>query len=287
MRVKYPKRSSACFKSSVKYFIDKGAYLALMLAAPALLLPFLLSTSSTLYYLFDFETINPTSLADMIAAVMELPYSFWYLGLVGLALLVFCIAIVYGIIDRHMRIGEFTISPDKLKTRLNFNLLTSLRFCLMTFLAFEIFNVLTTMIYYFWWVLFADRVTWLVFSIFTQIAGQIAMLYLMAQVILWCPYSLHTGLKSRDALRVALKSMSGRVIRTMLVLALCVLPVEICMIITGALHCGVITEVILDAIAYLYIVPFYLVLSYNIFYDVTGTERMDLVKKNDNIWSKK
>lgn len=279
MRVRNTQRSTGCFKGSLKYFVDKGAYLMLMFVAPALLLPFLLSTSSTLYYLFDFETINPTSMADMFASVMELPFSYWYLGIVGFVLLVVCVAISYGVIDRHMRLGEFSVAPDKIKRRLNFNLLTALRCCGLTFVAFELFNVLTTMIYYLWWVLFESRVTWLVFSIFTQILGQIAMAMLMAHTILWCPYCLHTGLKARDALKQALSSMSGRLLRTFCTLILVVMPVELCMIITGALHCGVVAEVLLDAIAYLYIVPFYFVLSYNIFYDVTGTERMDLVKK--------
>lgn len=279
MRVKFNERNTGCYKNSIKYFFDKGAYLMLILIAPSLLLPFLISTSSTLYYLFDYQTINPTSLWDMFLSVMELPYSFWYLGIVGFVLLVVCVAISYGVIDRHMRLGEFTIAPSKVKRRLNFNLLTALRCCSLTFLAFELFNVLTTVVYYLWWVMFESRVTWLVFSIFTQILGQFAMFSLSALTILWCPYSLHTGLKGRDALRLAVNSMSGRHLRTMFMLMLVVLPVEICMIVTGALHCGVVAEVILDAIAYLYIVPFYFVLSYNIFYDVTGTERMDLAKK--------
>ena len=80
--------------------------------------------------------------------------------------------------------------------------------------------------------------------------------------------------------------MSGRLANTFFTLLLCILPVEICMIVTGALKCGVIAEVLLDAIAYLYVVPFYLTLMYNLFYEVTGTERMDLEKKKKDIWSK-
>lgn len=58
------------------------------------------------------------------------------------------------------------------------------------------------------------------------------------------------------------------------------------MIITGALHCGVVSEVLLDAIAYLCVVPFYITLMYNVFYEVTGTERMDLQQMKKDIWSK-
>ena len=69
-------------------------------------------------------------------------------------------------------------------------------------------------------------------------------------------------------------------------LILVVLPVEIAMIVTGALGAGVVAQFILDTIAYLYVVPFYIVLMYNIFYEVTGTERVDLERKETSIWSK-
>ena len=59
------------------------------------------------------------------------------------------------------------------------------------------------------------------------------------------------------------------------------------MIITGALNAGVIAQFLLDVISYMVVVPFYITLMYTLFYDVTGTERMDYVRKKKDIWSKK
>lgn len=258
----------------------------LMSVAPALLLPFLISPSANLYYLFDFDKINPQNFADMYVSMRELPFSYWYLGLIGLALLVFFVAIMYGVIDTHMRIGVFTIAPSRVKTRLNFNLLTSLTFCTLTLVFFELFNVLGTALYYLWWVTFKSRVTWLVFSSLTLVVMQILMIHVMSVMILWPPFCLHTGLPKKAALRQAVRSISGRVGKTFFTIFVVLLPVEICMIVTGALNCGVIAEFLLDAIAYLYVVPFYITLMYNIFYEVTGTERMDLEMKEKDIWSK-
>lgn len=286
MRVKDSSRSNQCFKQAWKYFFDKGAYLMLLSVAPALLLPFLLSPSSTLYYLFDYKTINPKNFADMYVSMRELPFSYWYLGIIGLVLLVFFVAIMYGVIDTHMRIGVFTIAPDRVKTRLNFNLLTSLTFCVLALVSFELFNLLGTVLYYLWWVTFKSRVTWLVFSSITVVLMQFLMILLMSIVILWPPYCLHTGLPMRSALRQAVRSISGKVSKTFFTILLSIVPVELCMIITGALHCGVVSEVLLDAIAYLCVVPFYITLMYNVFYEVTGTERMDLQQKKKDIWSK-
>ncbi len=287
MRINDSTRKNDCFKSSWRYFLDKGAYLLLISVAPALLIPFLLSPSSTLYYLFDYLTIAPTDLADMIRSMNSLPYDFWYLGIIGICLLVFFIAIMLGVIDRHMRIGEFTVSPSRVKNRLNFNLLTSLRFCLLTFVFFALTNLLTCVLYYLWWVVFESRTLWLVFSSITLIVVQLFMLLLMTQFILWPPFCLHTGLPAREAMRKAVGSMSGRLAKTMITLITALVPIELAMIITGALHCGTVVEIILDVVAYLYVVPFYIVVMYNLFYEVSGTERMDLVTKSKSIWSKK
>ena len=287
MRIIDSTKNPACFKSTWKYFADKGAYLLLINALPSLLIPFLVSPTGALNYLFSYKTIAPDNFGDMFLGVYELPFSYWYVGLIGLVLLVVDVAILMGVIDRHMRIGEFTVSPSRLKVRLNFNLLTSLRFCIVAFASLEVFNILTVSIYYLWWELAKSRVAWLVLSSITLVLLQIAMILLMSLLILWPPYCLHTGLKTKDALKTAIGSMSGRVLPTALNLFLALLPVEIAMIVSGALGGGVVAQVVLDAIAYIYVLPFYFVLMYNIFYDVTGTERADLVKKDKSIWTKK
>lgn len=287
MRIKDSSKKNLCFKQTWQYFFDKGAYLMLMTVAPALLLPFLISPATTLYYLFDYKKINPKNFADMYIGMRELPFSYWYLGIVGMVLLVFFVAIMYGVIDTHMRIGVFSIAPSRVKTRLNFNLLTSLTFCLLAFVSFELFNLLGTTLYYLWWVVFPNRVTWLVFSSITLVIMQCLMILMMSIVILWPPYRLHTGLPMLPALRQAVRSMSGKITKTFFTILLAVLPVELCMIVTSSLSTGVVAEVLLDTISFLIVVPFYITLMYNIFYEVTGTERMDLeMKKKKDIWSK-
>lgn len=184
MRIKDSTRNPACFKAAWKYFFDKGAYLLLMNVLPSLLIPFVLSPTSALNYLFSYKTIAPENFLDMLVKVYELPFEYWYIGIIGLVLFVFDIAIMLGVIDRHMRIGEFTVSPSRVKVRLNYNLLTALRFILLAFVAFEIFNLLSVAIYYLWWVVCKSRVSWLVMSCITHIALQLGMISLMARVIL-------------------------------------------------------------------------------------------------------
>lgn len=273
------------FKSSMKYFWDKGPYLVLISIIPSLLVPFLLSPSSSLYYLCIYKDIDVTNFATLYAQMRALPYEFFYIGIAGLILAVFAISILFGVIDRHMRVGEFTVSFRKAKTRLNYNIITALKFLALVIVIFELHNLLTTALYYLWAVVFGKGVTWLVFSAITLLFSSIILLFVMSCIILWPTFMLHTGLKSVDAFKMAWRQISGKVTKVGLSFMPMVIPFQLVMIITGVLDCGVVVRTILDGVCYAIIIPYYITLMYVIFYDVTGTERMDLGKVN--IWSKK
>ena len=81
------------------------------------------------------------------------------------------------------------------------------------------------------------------------------------------------------------RQMSGKILKSMLTLFVVVAPLQIIMIIVGSLTSNLVARVILDGLAYAIVLPYYVILMYNVFYDVTGTERMDLQKVD--IWSKK
>ena len=96
---------------------------------------------------------------------------------------------------------------------------------------------------------------------------------------------LHTGLRSYDAFRMGWRQMSGRMISASLALFFVLMPAVVVTVIVGALTESVLWRVITDGVIYSVVLSFYVVLMYTVFYDVTGTERMDLQKID--IWSKK
>ncbi len=287
MIVKDSTKNFNCFKSTWRYFADKGIYLILLNLVPTLMLTFLLSPSSTMYYLFNVDRVDATNLGALFGSMWDLPYSFWYIGIVGFVLLVFTGSVSFGVIDRHMRVGEFTVSPRYIKNRLNYNLLTSIRFVFVAVLSLLFYSVVTTVLYYLWANLFSNYATKMVFNVVTLCLMEIGMITTMSMFILWPPYMLHTGLKSVSAFKRAWSSMSGKTFQAIVAIITVVLPLQIIMAVTEAFDAGVICRTILDALSYAIVVPFYFTLMYNIFYDVTGTERMDLVQKQKNIWAKK
>ncbi len=287
MIVKDSTKNFDCFKSTWRYFIDKGLYLILINLLPSALIPFVLSPSTTMYYLLEFDASSPHDLGNMFVKVWGLPFSFWYIGLIGIALLALSAAITFGVIDRHMRVGEFTVSPRRVKTRLNYNVLTAFKFVVVAFISLAFFNILATLLYYLWITVFTNATTAMVFCCLTLVVMEIGMVCTMSLFILWPPFMLHTGMKSWYAFKNAWSSMSGRVLRTMLSIIVVVLPFQIVMVITSVCKLGTVAHVVLDALAYAVIVPYYITLMYTTFYDVTDTERMDLTSKKKNIWSKK
>lgn len=273
------------FKSAFRYFWDKGPYAMLISLVPSLLLPFLISPASTLYYLVDYQTIDYSSFASLYVQMHELPYEYWYIGLIGVVLMVVCLAILFGAIDRHMRVGEFSVSFTRAKVRLNYNLLTALKLVVFMLISLEINNIIITALYYLWAVLFGRGATWLVFSIISFLLMSLWLLFVYSAILLWAPFMLHTGMKSTDAFRMAWRQLSNKVLQIMISFIIVASPFIITMIITESLNCGALCRSILEGLLNTAIVPFYVILMYVIFYDVTGTERMDLSKKD--IWSKK
>ncbi len=287
MRVVDSTKNLNCFKATWRYFGDKGIYLVLINLLPTLLLPFVLSPSVTMYYLFDMKTIDTSSISALFSYMWSMPYSFWYIGIIGAVLLVFSAAITFGVIDRHMRVGEFTISPNRVKSRLNYNILTAIKFVIVAIASLEFFNIVATLLYYLWANVFADYAAKMVFSCCTLVIMELCMIFTMSWFILWPPFMLHTGMKTSAAFKTAWSSMSGRLFRTVFAILVIVVPLQIVMIITAACNLGDICRTVLDAISYAIIVPYYITLMYNTFYDITGTERMDIEAKKKNIWAKK
>ncbi len=255
----------------------------LIAVAPSLLLPFLLSPTDALYILTIYKEVDASSFATIYTQMRALPFDYFYVGIVGLALIVISVAVLFGAIDRHMRIGEFTVSFRRAKTRLNYNVLTALKFVLLTGIMYEFFYLLTAAIYYLWAALFGTGVTWVVLSAITYVLLNLLLIVSLSCIILWPPFMLHTGMKSSDAFKTGWSHMSGNIMSVVLGMLIMYVPFQLLSLLFGILDLGAIARTVLDGVMYAVLIPYYISLMYNIFYDVTGTERADLQKKS--IWS--
>ncbi len=274
-----------CLKATLSYFFDKGAQMVLLSVVPALLAALIFSPSAGLYMLMCYEDLHADSFASLYEQMHFLPYDFYWVGIIGLVLCFVALALLFGIVDRHMRIGEFTLSFRRAKTRINYNILTAVKFGLVAGVIYELCDVLLTLFYYAWARLFGSGEAWLVISLFTLIAVAALFLFVMSSLLLWSPFMLHTGLRTRDAFKMGWRQMSGRVFSCMFTLLVCVIPFAVVMTVVGAVTANTVARVVLDGVAMAVVLPYYVTVMYVQFYDVTGTERTDLNKTD--IWSKK
>ena len=110
-------------------------------------------------------------------------------------------------------------------------------------------------------------------------------LFVMSGLLLWPPFMLHTGLRTRDAFKMGWRQMSGRVFPSLVTLLVGMLPFIVVMTVVGAVTSSTVARVVLDGLAVAVGIPYYVTLMYVQFYDVTGAERMDLNKTD--LWSKR
>ena len=93
------------------------------------------------------------------------------------------------------------------------------------------------------------------------------------------------GYSSREAFKESIKMTLASFGEIVLTIISMMLPINIITGVIGALNLHIAVRIVADIIEMALIVPFYIVLMYNLFYEVTGLERMDL--KKVDIWSKK
>jgi len=282
MRIIYSTNKNFYIKASAKYFFDKGIYFMLLNLIPCLMIPFFISPSSSLYFLLSYDQVANSSLGTLLTLIFDAPLTYWYVGVIGIVLLIFTLSFTVGAIDRHMRIGDFTFSLKTLTFRLDNNILAVFLFCVIAFAFMEVLNIITVLFYFLWAKVFKNIVAWTIVSCVTCLITVFLTLYLVVHSILWPPFMLHAGLRPLDAYKKAWSSISGQIFKSILLVFISILPIDIVMIFTGIFCPSPQLRVILDAIAYVLVIPMFIINMYVIFYDVTGTERMDLNKEDEH-----
>ncbi|MDD4839961.1 MAG: hypothetical protein PHE93_04755 [Clostridia bacterium] len=271
-------------KPMMKYLKSKGLPLFLLAIIPSILTSFIVSPSSMLYFLCDYFKIESFDFTSIYLKLVNFDSEFYYIGIIGVVLYVLVVAIMFGTVDRHMRVGEFTINFHRAKARLNYNLLTALKMTCVIVIVFELYNLLNVGFALLWVGTFVSKPTAFVFSVTIFVITSFALLVTYSSMLLWPPFMLHTGLTSVGAFKMGIRQNVGNIIRVGGVMLVPIIPIFVLMLLNGILGWGNLVRILLDGICLAILAVTYIVLMYTVFYDVTGTERLDL--QNKNIWSR-
>ncbi len=272
------------FKSTWKYYFSKGMIFALILAIPAVFMPCLVSPSSLFRALCSFKLQNPDGYTDMFLS-MFFDYRYIWIGAIGLLLAFFATSLVFGAIDRHMRTGQFTLSIRRANVRLNFNIITAARFVLVMAITFLIYLFLNLLFFMLWATISKGYPTFYVLCGISFILLSLLYALLLAIIILWPPFMLHTGLTSGHAFRMSFAQINGHIMKIAFNILFLALPCYVIMLLSAIFGWNVYVGFAFDIISILFMYHYYIMLMYTIFYDVTGLERMDQqASKKTNIW---
>lgn len=273
------------FKSTWKYFFSKGMLYMLLMVVPSFLIPFILSPSSLLDILTHMQLQDPNGYMHLFLRLFGFDYRYIWVGVIGLFLAVFLTAILFGAIDRHMRTGDFTLSIKRINVRMNYNISTAFRFVMAMFFLYLVFEVLCLLFFILWATVAKTYTSFYVLCFFALFIIGILLTIAVSIMILWPPFMLHTGLTSGNAFRMSFAQIKGSITKIAMNIIFLFLPFYVIMLLNSLFDWSFIIGYVFDALSVLLVYMFYIILMYTIFYDVTGLERMDQIKKRKiNIW---
>ncbi|MEG1613228.1 MAG: hypothetical protein RR357_03575 [Clostridia bacterium] len=268
-------------KLTLNYTNSKFWYLLLVSLIPSVSIAFVVSPYSSLDFLCTYFSQNVSSFSVIYKSILGIKTSTFWIGIIGVVLVPIAFSILIGTVERHMRMGEFTLGVSRLRVRINYNFLTSLKFLLVLLLIFQIGKFLQGIMFFAFAKFFTETVAF-VFSIVWYILIFILEWFVLSLIILWMPTMLQTGLSSTKAFGLSVRQVMRHVLSIMLTMLVPTLPMVLFMIANALL--GLKIGLILDSIILSITFVYYIVLMYSVFYDVNGIEREDL--KKVDIWKK-
>ncbi len=210
---------------STKYVFKNILYLFPFAILPALFLSLSTDQSavgSVIKELFSGE-INEWSFTEIFRAISILNFASWeaiVFGLVGIIVIVPCVALMMALLEKHMRIGKRTFNG--LWGKLNDNLISTCGCVLLLLAIYEIWSLLLAAFMFLF-----SRITVLVVAyIFTGlsfIAFHVLLVVVISTIYLWLPCMQITGFRAYEALVYSYHLMGqikGRIIAAQLVILL-------------------------------------------------------------------
>ena len=241
------KKRMKYFRMTLQYSNKYIWYLLLLAVCPSVLTAFVFSPYGTIDYFCNFRAFYGADFRTIYLVASGINPKLYYLGIVGLIVIPVCFSILFGAVERHMRVGEFNLGFDRILTRLNFNFLTALKFSMMLFVVYEIFKFLQVVMFY-------------------LLTHSLQIEWAFALSLIWYGLAIRQGAK--------------QIFPTMVSLMIPTLPMLILMVVNSVLNLKL--DVVLDAILLTISIVFYVIYMYTMFFDINGIDREDL--KKIDIW---
>ena len=202
----------------MKYTIKSNKYIAknLFYILPFAIIPaFFLSIStdekaliSVLQKVFGSKPQQLT-FSELFRAISILNFASWQsivFGIIGIILIIVCVAMMMAMIEKHFRIGKRTYRG--LFSKLNDNLISTGGYAFLMVILYEVWTLITTIGVFIFSKIFINAVAYVMMALFFVIM-HIALIYIIGQIYLWLPCMQITGFKAIHALYYSNRMVSS------------------------------------------------------------------------------
>ncbi len=265
---------------STKYVFKNLLYLFPFAILPAIFLS--ISTDqgavNSVIRAFFSGNINDWSFTAIFRAISILNFASWQaivFGLVGIVVIVPCVALMMALLEKHMRIGKRTFNG--LLGKLNDNLIST---CGCTLLILGIYEIWALLIAAFMFLFSMIEILPLAYALVAVIfiAFHVLLVVVISTVYLWLPCMQITGFRAFEALVYSYHLMGqikGRIIAAQLLILMMVeaLLCACAVFVTAGLAFNIITALLYAGVLMIFCVRMQIV-----YFDRDHIDRADLVK---------
>ncbi len=187
---------------STKYVFKNLLYLFPFAILPALFLSVSTDQAAVVSVIKAFFTgeINDWSFGEIFRAVSILNFASWQaivFGLVGIIVIVPCVALMMALLEKHMRIGKRTFNG--LWGKLNDNFISTCGCVLLLLAIYEIWTLILAALMFLFAQIEILPLTYAL-AVITFIAFHILLVVVISTIYLWLPCMQITGFRAYEAL---------------------------------------------------------------------------------------
>ena len=263
---------------ALKYILKNFLYIFPFAVLPALLLSISTDESAMISALQKYatENIQDWEFGELFRAISVLNFGSWQSvvsGLLGVVVIIICVALMMALIEKHFRIGKRTFNG--IFSKLNDNLISTAGYIFLLLIIYEVWAMLLAAFLFVMSEIPYNVVAYPI-VIFFFLAMHILLIYTISVIYLWLSCMQITGFKALEALHYSYQLMTPLKIKLIAVqlLSLFVVELLVCLCVIF-LTANPIVFTILTTLLYTSMIMFYCVRMQIVYFDRDNIERAD------------
>ena len=265
---------------SFKYVIKNFIYLLPFAILPAILLSFSTDEEAVVHVMDAVfaKDISQWTFFMLFRAISVLNFGSWQslvFGILGIILIVPCVALMMALLEKHFRIGRRTFNG--IWSRLNDNFVSTLWYTVCLVVLYEVWALVCSAILF---VLSRIDAPWIMFTLAPAVffAMHLVLLYGIGVFYLWLPCMQMTGFRAFEALRYSNRLMAPAKWKILFAQMIFMIVTEVFICLCAIYIPNIIVFTVLTTLLYLVMLMVYCVRMQIAYFDLDHIERADLAR---------